>query len=218
MQRSTRALVGALGLAAASAGLAPAAEATLVPMSLRIEVLFVDAGVTAVAVGDRFRIELTIDDTAVDDGTTLGGHFPGLLTSFSMTSHPANTGSWEASGVFDLGAASNFVTIANGDAFTFQLHGMGFPDGGPGLPFFDVDIDFTYGADISDSGMGQTFAEQFPAGFDPSLAGIGTGRIRFEPTPGSFPAAHFDAPEPGAAGLLLAALCLLARRRARRCG
>jgi hypothetical protein len=211
--RTARALLGALGLGAAAA--APA-QAALVPMAFTVEVLSVDPGVTAVAVGDRFDIALAIDDTAIDDlGLSGVGHFPGLLTSFVMTSDPANTGSWQASGSFDL-AASNFVTNANGDAFTFQLVGTGFPDGGPGLPFLDVDIDFTYAAAISDTGTGQTFADQFDAGFDPALADVGTGRIRFQPAPGQLPSAHFDTPEPGSAALLLAAALVVGLRHENR--
>jgi len=216
MQRPAHALLASLGLAAAALAPAPAARAALVPMSLEVEVLSLDAGVTAVAVGDRFQIDLTIDDTAIDDLNLAGvGHFPGLLTSFSMSADPANTGSWVPSGAFDLGAASNFVTNANGDNFTFQLRGAGFPDGGAGLAFFDVDIDFIYAAAITDSGVGDSFAAQFPGGFDPSLAEVGTGRIRFDDGTGAFPGANFDAPEPGVAALLLAAPLLLARRARR---
>ena len=97
MARTSRAVLGGLG-AAAAALLAAPAQAALIPLAFDVEVLLVDAAVTTVADGDRFAIAFTIDDTAVDDQVFPGGHFPGLLTSFTMTADPANTGSWTPSG------------------------------------------------------------------------------------------------------------------------
>jgi hypothetical protein len=168
------------------------------------------------AVGDRFDIALTVDDTVMDTRNDVGaGLFPGLLTAFSMTADPTNLGSWTPSGTFDL-AASNFVTNAFGDNFTFQLRGFGFPSGDAlGLPFHDVDISFNWPGDLTDSGVGDAFGAQFPGGFDFAMASMRPGAIRFDDGNLGFPSAVF-VPEPVTA--LLAPAALVALRRARRRG
>jgi hypothetical protein len=188
---------------------AGAANAALVQGSFSVEVVALDPGITTVVLGDRFDIDFTVDDAATDDEISSGGgHFPGLLTSFVLTADPGNTGSWAPSGTFDLGAASNFVTNAIGDGYTFQVRGTGFPDGGPGLPFFDIDLNFTWPGDITDSGIGDSFADQFGGAFDPSQAVLDGGGIRFQSGPIDFPTAMF-VPEPSRPLLLAVGLFVM---------
>lgn len=115
--------------------LAAPAEATLHNLAFTATIVSRDVGLNF-AVGDRFDIALTLDDTVTDtDAAVGGGRFPSLLTAFSMTADPANLGSWVPSGTFEF-PSSNFVTNAFGDGFTFQLGGFGFPSGDAlGLPF-----------------------------------------------------------------------------------
>jgi hypothetical protein len=192
--------------------------------SFDVQVTDLDAGITAVAVGDRFTIAYTVEDSAVDDSASIGaGHFAGLLTSFTMTPDAGNTGTWAPTGTFDLGAASNFVDNAFGDVITFQVRGTGFPDGGPGLTFQDIDMGFSWPGDVSDSGTGDTFAEQLaPLTFGTPPAELSGQGIRF--TDGlDFPTATFalvSAPvpvlPPWALVILAAALLGLAVRWLRR--
>jgi hypothetical protein len=182
---------GAL-VAALVAGAAAVPLAAPQAGSFDVQVTALDPGITAVAVGDRFTIAYTVEDAAVDDTPSVGaGHFPGLLSSFTMTPDASNTGAWAPTGTFDLGAASNFVDNAFGDSITFQVRGTGFPDGAPGLTFNDIDMGFSWPGDITDSGLGDTFAEQLaPLTFGtPPAALFGQG-IRF--TDGEdFPTATF---------------------------
>lgn len=223
--RSSRCLGGlklatthALGLAIAiwAAGALPAAAASR-SASFTVRVSAVDAGITTIAVGDHFTINLTVDDSTVDTNNATGaGTFPGLLTSFTMTADPGNTGTWTPSGSFDLGAASNFVTNAFGDGFTFQVRGSGFPDGGTGASFFDLDLGFGWPGNLTDSGLGDTFAQQLAPlafGVPPATLGGGAG-IRFETSPGNFLVAQLAQdtaqaiPAAGVVGLALLALAL----------
>ena len=148
-------------------------------MWLAVEVTQVDSGITSLAIGDRFAIALVVNDSVLDTNSSIGGgQFPSLLSSFAMTALPGNTGTWQPSGTFNL-PSSNFVTNAFGNAFTFQLRGSGFPDGGFGLPFFDVDLNFSWLGDITDSGLGDSFAQQLGTTFDPTRAVLGGSAIRF---------------------------------------
>ncbi len=170
------ACVTALALSAA-----PRAVATSVSMWLAVDVTQVDAVITTLAVGDRFAIALTVNDAVLDQNSSIGGgQFPNLLSDFTMTAFPTNAGTWVPSGTFDL-PASNFVDNAFGNGFTFQVRGTGFPDGGPGLPFFDVDLNFSWLGDITDSGLGDSFAQQLGGAFDPTRAILGPSAIRFAP-------------------------------------
>ncbi|MCW8984796.1 MAG: hypothetical protein OQK55_05610, partial [Thermoanaerobaculales bacterium] len=120
-----------------SATICPPLDAAPIPTSLTVEITSVDPGVTTIAVGDRFTFDFVVEDSTVDVNAAVGaGTFPGLMTSFTMTADPGNTGTWTPSGTFDLGAASNFVTNAFGDNMTFQVRGTGFPDGGAGIAFY----------------------------------------------------------------------------------
>lgn len=218
MMATLRPVVWGIAFGAGAGVAALPAGAELHPHSFSVRVISLDPGVTAIAVGDAFDIGFTVDDSAIDNASSVGaGHFEGLLTSFSMTAHPGNLGSWEPSGVFDLGVESNFVTNAFGDNFTFELRGTGMPGGGsPGLLFLDIDLSWTWPADISDSGLGDTFGEQFEGGFDPALASLRPGGVRFISGTLEIPQATFvELPEPGLGFLLLAALAAARRVRAR---
>lgn len=157
-----------------------AASATPVPATLTFRVTAVDPGITAVAVGDRITLQFTVDDSVVDTNAGVGaGTFPSLMTAASGSAAAENSGSWTPSGTFDL-AGSNYVTNAYGDNFTFEMSGTGFPDGGAGLPFLDFDLGFQVPFDLTDSGLGDTFAQQLggtPIDFASYFRG---GSIRFE--------------------------------------
>jgi len=192
-----------------------------VPISLTFEVASVDAGVTEFAVGDRFTLDFVIEDSTTDTaGSTGAGQFPGLLTSFDATADPANTGAWMPSGAYSSGS-SNFVTNAFGNNLTLQIHGTGYPDGGAGLTFHDFDLGFGWPPGITDSGTGDTFAEQLGATFALPPAVLGGSRIRFTDGLYSFPATNLvlvpqalPVPTPvstlGNMGLILLALLLAA--------
>jgi len=197
-----------LALAVWVIGTLPAAAAS-VPVGFTVQVSAVDSGVTAIAVGDRFTISFTVDDSTVDTNNSVGaGTFP-------MTADPGNTGTWTPSGSFDLGAASNFVTNAFGDNFTLQVRGSGFPNGGTGMTFLDIDLGFAWPTDLTDSGLGDTFAQQLApltVGVPPATLSSGSG-IRFQiPGVGIF-TAHIEQvragiPMAGPIGLALLALAL----------
>lgn len=167
------------------------AIAALVPMNLTFEVVSVDAGVTEFEVGDRFTLDFVIEDSTTDTAAGVGGgQFPGLLTSFDATADPSNTGTWTPSGTYSS-VASNFVTNAFGDSLTFQVRGTGYPDGGAGLTFHDFDLGFGWPPGITDSGLGDTFAEQLGDTFSLPPAELGGVSIRF--TDGSdFPSAYLQ--------------------------
>ena len=174
-----RAVFLLIGLSASMLPAIPCARAASVPTWLAVEVTQVDAGITSLAIGDRFAIALVVNDSVLDTNSSIGGgQFPSLLSSVAMTALPGNTGTWQPSGTFNL-PSSNMVTNAFGNAFTFQLRGSGFPNGGFGLPFFDVDLNFSWLGDITDSGLGDSFAEQLGTTFDPTRAVMGGSAIRF---------------------------------------
>lgn len=187
--------------------------------TLIFRVTAVDPGVTAVAVGDRFTVQFTIEDSVIDTNASTGaGTFPSLVTSFIVTPDPTNSGTWAPTGTFDLGAASNYVTNAFGDGVTLQVRGTGFPDGGAGLTFQDFDLNFGVPFGVTDSGLGDTFAQQLSGGTIDFNAFLFGGGLRF--TDGQdFPEATFVIEAPasapavplsGPAGLAAMALLLVA--------
>jgi len=121
----------------------------------------VPAELSDFSVGDSYTLTVTIDDAVTDVGAgTSGGSFPGLVTAFNAQADPGNTGSWTPDGTLD-GPGSNYVTNANGNNFTLQLRGNGFDDGGdPTFSFFDFSIGLNWPPGITDSGAGDTFAQQ----------------------------------------------------------
>lgn len=194
------------------------AIAASVPINLTFEVVSVDAGVTEFDVGDRFTLDFVIEDSTTDTaGGTGGGQFPGLLTSFDATADPSNTGAWMPSGSYSS-VDSNFVTNAFGDNLTFQVRGAGYPDGGAGLTFHDFNLGFGWPPGITDSGAGDTFAEQLGDTFALPPAVLSVASIRF--TDGQdFPSANLqlvqqDEPAPATistldhAGLIMLGLLL----------
>lgn len=183
-----RRVVTAVALISLWAGSAVAAS---LPISFTFEVVSVDAGVTEIAVGDRFTMDFVIEDSTVDVAAGVGGgQFPGLLNSFDMTADPGNAGSWTPSGTYSA-VDSNFVTNAFGDNLTLQIRGAGYPDGGTGLTFHDFDLGFGWPPGIDDSGSGDTFAQQLGGTFAVPPAVIFGASIRF--TDGQdFPAAQME--------------------------
>ena len=211
-----------------SAGVCPPLDAAPIPTTLTVEITSVDAGITAIAVGDRFTFDFVVEDSTVDTNAGVGaGTFPGLMTSFTMTADPGNTGTWTPSGTFNL-AGSNFVTNAFGDNMTFQVAGAGFPDGGAGVLFSDIDLGFGWPSGVNDNGIGDTFAQQLaPPTFGvPPAVLLGGSSIRFlDPTGlptivASFDVAALDGvaiPEMNTLGfvILVLSICFIAWIRLR---
>jgi hypothetical protein len=154
-------------------------DLSLVSLSFEARVTGIDAGITAFQVGDRFTVDLTLNDSVVDTNNLPGsGAFPGLVTSYTIAANPGNAGTWDPSGGSPDLPGSNFVTNAFGDMFTFQIKGTGFPYGGAGLTLEDLEHEFYWLPGVTDSGSGDTFAEQLgvPFGVPP---GIMAFKIRF---------------------------------------
>src|SRR5262249_44568606 len=133
---------------------ATAGGVLLVQDSIWVTVVSVDPGITEIAPYDFYRIDYTIDQSIPDENSaTVAGKFSGLATAFSFSARPLNAGVWNpASNAFNL-AGSNYVTNSLGDNFTFQMRGVDFPDGAPGLPFYDLDLNFAWSDGINDSGV-----------------------------------------------------------------
>ncbi len=124
---------------------APTASGQLVSHSFSVQVVAVDEGITEIAPFDFYEIAFTINQNVTDPNSSpSAGTFPGLATAFSLAARPLNALPWHPMGTFDLGAASNFVDNAFGNNYTFQVRGSGFPDGGPGLALFDLDLRWTW--------------------------------------------------------------------------
>jgi hypothetical protein len=180
------------------AALATAAD--LVHQSFSVQVISVDPGITAIVPTDFFEISYTIDQSVKDQDSSVGaGTFPSLAVSFSLAARPLNAGTWHPMGTFNF-ATSNFVTNAFGDNFTFQVRGSGFPNGGTGLTFFDLDLNWKWPADISDSGLNDQFGQQFGGTFNPARAVLRPSSIRFLAGPGDFREATILPETPALAG------------------
>jgi len=196
-------------------GLAGAAPAAVVDGAVTIGVTDVAPGIAGIEVGDRFELQLSIDDQDVDTDASVGsGHFENLVPTFAASADPGNAGSWDPSaGIYSM-TSSNFVTNAFGDSFTLQLRGTGFP--AAGAPFVDFDLEFWWPSGIADTGLGDSFAEQL--GLAPGALELAStlvfGRIRFEDGEDYFEAVV--TPEPGGGvAAAAAALGALAALRAR---
>ncbi len=166
---------------------ARAGDVVLIHHSFSVTVVAVDDGITEIVPTDFFEISYTIDQSVTDHNSSIGaGSFPALAVSFSLAARPLNAGTWHPMGTFDL-AGSNYVTNAFGDNFTFQMRGSGFPSGGPGLAFFDLDLNWRWPGNISDSGLNDEFVQQFGGGtFNPARAVMGPSFIRFLAGPSDF--------------------------------
>jgi len=195
--------------------LGSAARAAVIDDTLTIEVTEVAPALVGIEVGDRYDLQLSIDDQDVDTEPSVGsGHFQDLVPTFTASADPANGGGWDPSvGTYSM-TASNFVSNAFGDGFTLQLRGTGFPDAG--APFVDFDLEFWWPSGIEDSGLGDTFAEQL--GLAPGALDLAStlvfGRIRFQDGEDYFEAVVMPEPGSGVAAAA-AALGALAGVRAR---
>jgi hypothetical protein len=203
-------------VSALAAGLAGPAQAVVIDATVTIEVVDVAPALDGIEVGDRFTLELAIDDADADTNDSVGaGQFANLVPSFTATPDPENLGSWDPSGGTYSMTASNFVTNAFADGFTLQLRGT-YP--AAGAPFVDFDLEFWWPSGIEDSGLGDTFAEQL--GLAPGALDLGStlvfGRLRFEDGEDYFEAVVTPEPEGAAATAALALGAMAARRRARR--
>ena len=163
-----------LGLAALALTALPLAAGGI-DVSVELQVTYVDPEITAIEVGDVYTLRITVDDSVADtNASTVNGVFPGLVTSWALLADAGNAGTWNPIGMVDL-PGGNYVTNANGDNITLEILGSGFPDGAAGWPFsfFDHYVDWVPN-DISDSGAGETFAEQLgiPFGVPPGELGL----------------------------------------------
>ena len=167
--------------------IAVAGDVVLIHDSFSVTVISVDPGITEIAPNDFFEIAYTINQSTTDQNSSVGaGNFPALATSFTLAARPLNAGPWHPMGTFNL-AGSNYVTNAFGNNFTFQMRGSGFPIGGPGLTFFDLDLNWSWPDDVTDSGLNHQFAVQFGSvTFNPARAIMLPSFIRFMATPGDF--------------------------------
>ena len=160
----------------------------LVHHSFSVQVVAVDPGITEIAPFDFYEIGYTIDQSVTDQNGSIGaGTFPALATAFSLAARPLNAFPWHPMGTFNL-AGSNYVTNAFGDNYTFQMTGSGFPNGGPGLAFFDLDLNWSWPSGISDSGLNDQFAVQLVGGgvVDLTRAVMRPSQIRFRNSAGEF--------------------------------
>jgi hypothetical protein len=148
--------------------------------SFSVTVVSVDPGITEIVPTDFFEIAYTIDESVTDQNPSVGaGRFPALATAFSLAARPLNAGTWHPMGTFNV-AGGNYVTNAFGENFTFQVNGTGFPNGGPGLTFFDLRLNWTWPDGITDSGLNDQFVQQFGGGtFNPARAVMRASFIRF---------------------------------------
>jgi len=189
-----RTLVSVGSALVALASSAMAGDIVLKSSSFSVQVVSVDEGIDQIAVGDRYEISYTINQSVADQNSSIGaGTFPSLATAFSLAARPLNQLPWHPMGTFDL-AGSNYVTNAFGDNFTFQMKGSGFPNGGPGLPFFDLDLNWNWPDDLTDSGLGDQFGVQLGSGtgiFDPTRAIMRPSSFRFLAGPSAFASATF---------------------------
>ena len=167
---------------------ATAGDVVLVHHSFSVQVVAVDPGITEIAPFDFYEIAYTIDQSVTDQNSSIGaGTFPALATAFSLAARPLNAAPWHPMGTFNL-AGSNYVTNAFGDNYTFQMRGSGFPNGGPGLAFFDLDLNWSWPSGISDSGLNDQFAVQLVGGgvVDLTRAVMRPSHIRFRTSAGEF--------------------------------
>jgi hypothetical protein len=157
--------------------------------SIWVTVVEVDPGITEIAPFDLFRIDYTIDQSTADVNSFDGaGSFPSLATAFSLSAKPLNALPWNPAGnAFNL-QGSNYATNAQGDNFTFQMRGIDFPDGGEGLPFFDLDLNFAWPDGITDSGLDDQFGIQVGVGglYRPDRAIMLPSYIRFRAGPNDY--------------------------------
>jgi hypothetical protein len=157
--------------------------------SIWVTVVSVDPGITEIAPYDFYRIDYTIDQSIPDENSaTVAGKFSGLAAAFSLSARPLNAALWNPAGhAFNL-QGSNYVTNALGDNFTFQMRGIDFPDGGEGLPFYDLDLNFAWPDGITDSGLDDQFGIQVGVGglYQPDRAIMLPSYIRFRAGPNDY--------------------------------
>lgn len=157
--------------------------------SIWVTVVAVDPGITEIAPYDFYRIDYTIDQSIPDENSaTVAGRFSGLAAAFSLSARPLNAALWNPAGnAFNL-QGSNYVTNALGDNFTFQMRGIDFPDGGEGLPFYDLDLNFAWPDGITDSGLDDQFGIQVGVGglYQPDRAIMLPSYIRFRAGPNDY--------------------------------
>jgi hypothetical protein len=178
-------------------------DLVLIHSSFSVQVVAVDEGIDQIALNDFYEISYTINQSVTDQNSSIGaGTFPGLATAFSLAARPLNALPWHPMGTFDV-AGSNYVTNAFGDNFTFQVKGSGFPNGGPGLSFFDLRMNWSWPDDLIDSGLGDQFGVQLGSGtgiFDPARAIMRPSFIRFLSESGDFVTATILPETPTLAG------------------
>ncbi len=136
-----------------------AAGAREIELSLRLEVITVDGPLTAIARGDRFQMDMTVEDGRIDFLIGSRGSFGQLVTDLSLSRSDTNAGLWDPNGTYQpLG--SSFSTDSLAESLVFALRGSDFPEGGSELAFREVYLEASWAPGITDSGVQDTFADQ----------------------------------------------------------
>jgi len=156
---------------------APAAiPAGAVLVVLQLDGYFNSSGVASdIAVGDRFRVLLTLDTSKLDsDASTTRGQFNDAVqaVSFSLTgklSGGAPAGSYAGWSTTTPFAAITFDSASDEGLFTPGSGSVvsGFPTLG-GLAFKNFNINLETDSFIADTGAGQTLAQQLQSGWGDS--------------------------------------------------
>lgn len=101
----------------------------------------------SIAIGDSFTFSYTLN---LDSTATGGSTFNNAVTSFSLTAHPANVGTWSTSGInWVITPVKNLVTNQNGDQLTLQVQALNAPQIN-GVNFFDLGITIDWAPAVVD--------------------------------------------------------------------
>lgn len=116
------------------------------------------------AIGDQFNFRFSIDDSIVDSSavSNFGNFEDSVMTGFSLTRNPANTGTWDPGGG-TVGATNKITTLdaASVDKVSVFLQDSlsGFPDAGGKEMIL---ISFVFNGQtglLNDTGSGMTLAQ-----------------------------------------------------------
>ncbi len=135
-----------------------------IEVSLKLTVSTADGALSPSLIpGDQFLLEMVVEDATPDTLFGTRGNFAHLVSHFTLTRSSGNAGFWPAAGTYDP-SASAFSTNSVQDNVNFVFRGSNFADAGPGLPFREIQLETAWGFDVTDSGVGDGFAEQLAPG------------------------------------------------------
>jgi hypothetical protein len=177
------------------------------------------SAVSSISVGDKFDYTVQINDGAVDqEPSNKQGSFNAATVSVSLSRVATNTGSWNPSGgVFSL--TQPLTTSTSSSDISVLFPGTGFPADGT-YAFDHFDLNWTGGFTVTDTGSGQTLAQQLGGQFPATMTSSTADLVFLDPVSHNGIAANGPAtaavatPEPGTGGLLLCgAIAVVLRRR-----